>query len=92
MIDRRTGRVAFGVSLTRLAMVACWNSLCGIYRRGYRRRYSVGRKQIGVMSPHHHQVSQRFVAVTVNQYGAASWRRVRPDDFVRTQRCRSVTM
>ena len=31
---------------------------------------------------HHHQVSQRFVAVTVNQHGAAGRRGVHADDFV----------
>ena len=31
---------------------------------------------------HHHQMGQRFMAVTVNQYGATCWRRVHPDDFV----------
>ncbi len=58
-------QVAFGVSFTRLAMVACWNSLVG-YHQEYRKRYGSGGNRLAYIA-HHHQVGQRFVAVTVNQ-------------------------
>ncbi len=74
--------VAFGVSFTRLAMVACWNSLCG-YHQEYRKRYGSGGNRLA-----QHRSSSSGGSAICGSYGQSEWcclpEQVHTNNFVRS--------